>query len=76
MQLEGQGVDLPSGRSQLAELTDFAVPLRYENLLDAELLDRQATVALVDEVSERARVESTFLVIRTNSMAEAVEPPP
>jgi HEPN domain-containing protein len=48
--LEEQGVDLPAPRSSLAELTDFAVPLRYEDLLDAEALDRRATVALIDEV--------------------------
>jgi HEPN domain-containing protein len=52
--LEEQGVDLPVPRSRLAELTDFAVPLRYENLLDAEPLDRRATVELVDEVGKWA----------------------
>jgi hypothetical protein len=30
--------------------TEFAVPLRYEDLLDAEPLDRRAAVALVNEV--------------------------
>lgn len=50
MQLEETGVELPGPRSRLAELTDFAVPLRYEDLLDAEPLDRRATVSLVDEV--------------------------
>jgi hypothetical protein len=48
--LEEHGVDLPVPRSRLAELTDFAVPLRYEDLLDTEPFDRRATVALVDEV--------------------------
>lgn len=48
--LEERGVDLPVPRARLAELTDFAVPLRYEDLLDAEPLDREATVTLVDEV--------------------------
>ncbi len=52
--LEEQGVDLPVPRSRLAELTDFAVPLRYEDLLDAEPLDRRATVELVDEVGKWA----------------------
>lgn len=36
--LEDHGVDLPAPRSHLAELTDFAVPLRYEDMLDAEPL--------------------------------------
>ncbi len=48
--LEEQGVELPVPRSRLAELTDFAVPLRYEDLLDAEPLDRQSTATLVDQV--------------------------
>lgn len=48
--LEEQGVDLPVPRSHLAEQTDFAVPLRYEDLLDAEPLDRRAAVAVVVEV--------------------------
>jgi HEPN domain-containing protein len=54
--LEENGVELPVPRSRLAELTDFAVPLRYEDLLDAEPLDRQATVELVGEVGEWATV--------------------
>jgi HEPN domain-containing protein len=53
--LEDHGVNLPVSRSLLAELTDLAVPLRYEDLLDAEPLDRQATVALVGEVGKWAR---------------------
>jgi HEPN domain-containing protein len=48
------GVQLPVAGSRLAELTDFAVPLRYEDLLDAEPLDRRATVALVEEVGKWA----------------------
>jgi HEPN domain-containing protein len=52
--LEEQGVELPVPRSRLAELTDFAVPLRYEDLLDAEPLDRQATMELVGEVGKWA----------------------
>ena len=52
--LEEHGVDLPAPRARLAELTDFAVPLRYEDLLDAEPLDRRATTALIDEVGKWA----------------------
>jgi HEPN domain-containing protein len=53
-ELEADGVELPFPRPRLAELTIFAVPLRYEQLLDAEPLDRQATVALVNEVGRWA----------------------
>ena len=52
--LEEQGVALPAIRSRLAELTDFAVPLRYEDLLDAEPLNRHATVTLVEQVGKWA----------------------
>jgi HEPN domain-containing protein len=57
--LEEHGVQLPVVRSRLAELTDFAVPLRYEDLLDAEPLDRRGTVALVDEVGKWAADQIT-----------------
>lgn len=50
--LETDGVELPFPRPRLAELTIFAVPLRYEQLLDAEPLDRQAVVRLVKEVGK------------------------
>jgi HEPN domain-containing protein len=48
--LENDGAELPADADQLDELTIYAVPLRYDELLDAEPLDRDATVRLVDEV--------------------------
>jgi HEPN domain-containing protein len=54
--LEEDGVELPLSRGRLDELTIFAVPLRYEDFLDAEPLDREATVTLVNEVGEWARM--------------------
>ena len=47
---EEQGMQLPIPLSYDAKLTDFAVPLRYEDLLDAEFFDCQAAIALVEEV--------------------------
>jgi hypothetical protein len=38
----------------LIELTQYSVPLRYEDLLDFEPLDRVATIAMVDEVGRWA----------------------
>jgi HEPN domain-containing protein len=38
-------------------LTQYAVPLRYEDLLDVEPLDREATVTLIDEVAAWAAVQ-------------------
>lgn len=53
--LENDGAVLPKGAEQLDELTIYAVPMRYDELLDAEPLDREATVALVDEVDRWAQ---------------------
>jgi HEPN domain-containing protein len=52
--LEGDGLEIPANRDRLFALSEYAVPLRYEQLLDAEPLDREATVALVDEVGSWA----------------------
>lgn len=52
--LEEGGVELPLPRDQLDELTQYAVPLRYEDLLDSQPLDREATVELVAYVGHWA----------------------
>lgn len=49
--------DLPFDVDVVIALTQYAVPLRYEDLLDAEPLDRDATVALVEEVGGWATSE-------------------
>lgn len=46
------GVDSPPGADWLDDLSIYAVPLRYADLLDAEPLDRDAVLALVDEIGE------------------------
>lgn len=48
--LENDGVELPENASRLDELTIYAVPLRYDDLLDAEPLDREETKQLIDDV--------------------------
>lgn len=55
--VEKDGVELPLDRDRLDELTQYAVPLRYEDLLDAEPVDRDATTALVDEVRQWAEAQ-------------------
>jgi HEPN domain-containing protein len=55
--LGGAGIDLPPSADRLDELSIYAVPLRYADLLDAEPLDREATVALIDEVGKWAGSE-------------------
>lgn len=48
--IEGAGIAFPLDTPEVVMFTEFAVPLRYEDLLDAEQLDRGAAVALVNEV--------------------------
>jgi HEPN domain-containing protein len=55
--LGADGLELPFSRLRLAELTIFAVPLRYEHLLDGEPVDREAAVALVNEVGAWAAAQ-------------------
>ena len=55
--IEADGVQLPVDHDRLAELTAYAGPLRYEELLDAEPLDREAVRALVDDVYRWADAE-------------------
>jgi hypothetical protein len=55
--LEGTGVELSLDRDRLTVLTQYAVPLRYDELLDAESLERETLVVLVDEVAAWAMVQ-------------------
>lgn len=52
--LAAAGIEAPPGSDQLDFLTGFAVPLRYEERLDLDPLERETVVALVDEVGEWA----------------------
>lgn len=52
--LEAAEIEPPPGAHWFDFLTVFAVPLRYEERLDFEALDRDAVVALVDRVGEWA----------------------
>lgn len=48
--VEATGIEVPLDRDRLAVLTQYAVPFRYDELLDAESLEREVLVTLVDEV--------------------------
>lgn len=50
----GGSGELPVDVDAVITLTQYAVPLRYEDLLDAEPLDREATLILVEEVTRWA----------------------
>lgn len=50
--VEASGVEVPLDRDRLAVLTQYAVPLRYDELLDSESLEREVLVVLVAEVAE------------------------
>lgn len=52
--LDKDGAELPAVADRLDEFTIYAVPLRYDELLDAEPLDRDATVHLVEAVGHWA----------------------
>ena len=52
--LEVAKIEAPPGADWLDFLTVFAVPLRYEERLDFEALDRDAVVTLVAEVGDWA----------------------
>lgn len=53
--VEELGITFPFVTGEIVMYTEFAVPLRYEDLLDAEALDRRAAVALINEVEAWAR---------------------
>ena len=48
---------LPFDANAVIALTQYAAPLRYEDLLDAEPLDRDATAALVEAVGAWAAAQ-------------------
>jgi HEPN domain-containing protein len=49
--------ELPFDVDAVIALTQYAVPLRYEDLLDAEPLDRDATIELLNAVGKWAGTE-------------------
>lgn len=49
--------EFPFDVPEVVALTEHAVPLRYDEILDTEPLDRRATVTLVDEVGEWAEAQ-------------------
>ena len=51
------GIEITLDRGRLPELTQYAVPLRYDELLGAESLEREALVVLVDEVDTWATAQ-------------------
>jgi hypothetical protein len=53
--VEAAGVAFPLDIPDVVMYTEFAVPLRYEDLLDAEPLDPGAAVALVNDVATWAQ---------------------
>jgi HEPN domain-containing protein len=52
--LDTAGIEPPPNADWLDDLTIYAVPLRYADLLDAEPLERDKAIALVAEVGEWA----------------------
>jgi HEPN domain-containing protein len=49
--------EFPFAIAEVVALTEHAVPLRYDEILDAEPIDRDATVALVNELGSWAKAQ-------------------
>jgi HEPN domain-containing protein len=49
--------EFPFDNAQVIALTEHAVPLRYDEILDTEPIDRQATLVLVNEVGDWAATQ-------------------
>lgn len=49
--------EFPFDTPEVIALTEHAVPLRYDEILDTEPLDRDATVALIEEVGRWASAQ-------------------
>jgi HEPN domain-containing protein len=52
--IDDAGIDFPFDTPAVVRLTEYAVPLRYDELLDADPLDRGSAVKLVAEVGDWA----------------------
>jgi HEPN domain-containing protein len=55
--LRDAGVELPADADRVDELTIYAVPMRYDELLDAEPLERDAAIRLMGEVEDWAATQ-------------------
>ncbi|HET9163471.1 MAG TPA: HEPN domain-containing protein [Solirubrobacterales bacterium] len=53
--VEELGITFPFVTGEIVMYTEFAVPLRYEDLLDGEPLDRGAAVTQIHEIEAWAR---------------------
>ena len=49
--------EFPFDNAQVVALTEHAVPLRYDEILDTEPIDRQTTLALVNDVGDWAATQ-------------------
>ena len=64
--------EFPFGIAEVIALTEHAVPLRYDEILDTEPIDRDATVALVGEVGRWATAQ-LFAATEGDQASEAGE---
>lgn len=52
---QGLGHELPIDADEVIALTQYAVPFRYDDLLDSEPLDRDKTIAVVSQIGSWSR---------------------
>ncbi len=57
---EGLGHELPFDADEVIALTQYAVPFRYDDLLDSQPLDRDKTIAVVDRLGNWARARMSI----------------
>lgn len=53
------GHELPFDADEVIALTQYAVPFRYDDLLDSQSLDRDKTIAIVDRLGAWARARTS-----------------
>jgi HEPN domain-containing protein len=49
--------EFPFDNAEVVALTEHAVPLRYDEMLDSEPIDRQVTLALINDVGDWAAAQ-------------------
>jgi HEPN domain-containing protein len=54
------GHELPFDADEVIALTQYAVPFRYDDLLDSQPLDRDKTIAVVDRLGDWARARMSI----------------
>jgi HEPN domain-containing protein len=55
--IQSTGNDLPFDPDDVIALTHYAVPFRHDDMLDSQSLDRDKTIAVIDQIGNWARAQ-------------------